>query len=456
MPQLGQRAGLDGRPARMMLTRSHSLSTSARMWLETAPCAPVAEVVDALLEDRLHQRVQPGGGLVEDEELGVAGERRDEGDLLAVALGVGPALLGRVELEALQQVARRRCRVLLAAGRGGRSPHPRSGWATGSPRRGRRRAAGAGRPRRAHGSLPNRRTLPRPCEHPEQHPDGGGLARAVGSEEAVDLALRHVEVEAVQGVQVSERLDQTGDLDGVRHERQTRRGAGRRGGTKDPSGAAQDLAPQALVTSTQSDCASAIAWSSTARRGRAPAATARRPASRTTGRRSAPRPPPSGPRRHEHARAQDPRRVVGCGLVGLGGLVVATSREALLALAAGLGPTLHVTLAILCSTIRAPSSRATANPPLRTSSTPTGQAARMPRAGLRRRARRRTPRRRADGPRTTIRRRRRRAAHRPRRRTTSPRGGPRSCRPSARGGREGPGRRARLRGSRAGRTRRWG
>jgi hypothetical protein len=57
-----------------------------------------------LLEDGLHDRVDAGGGLVEDEELGPGGQGRHQRHLLAVALRVGPALLRGVELEALDQL----------------------------------------------------------------------------------------------------------------------------------------------------------------------------------------------------------------------------------------------------------------------------------------------------------------------------------------------------------------
>ena len=59
---------------------------------------------DLLLEDGLHERVEARCRLVEDQQLDVGGQRRDDGHLLAVALGVLPATLGRVELEPLQQV----------------------------------------------------------------------------------------------------------------------------------------------------------------------------------------------------------------------------------------------------------------------------------------------------------------------------------------------------------------
>ena len=44
---------------------------------------------------------------------------------------------------------------------------------------------------------------------PEQDADGGGLARAVRAEEAVDLTGFDVEVEAVEGVDLAVVLDET-------------------------------------------------------------------------------------------------------------------------------------------------------------------------------------------------------------------------------------------------------
>ena len=149
------------RPSRMIVTRSASCSTSLRMWLDSSTVVPCGLVLgQALVEDLLHERVEAGGGLVQDEQVGRGGERGDQGDLLPVALGVGPALLGRVELEPLEQ--RRRA----GPGRGGprasaaagRSSRLRSGSATGSRRRGRRRPGGGSPPPRSTG--PARRRWP--------------------------------------------------------------------------------------------------------------------------------------------------------------------------------------------------------------------------------------------------------------------------------------------------------
>ena len=64
---------------------------------------PSCRSSDELLEDLLHQRIEPGGGLVEHEQLDVGGERGDERDLLPVS-SVGAAAPGRVELEPLQEL----------------------------------------------------------------------------------------------------------------------------------------------------------------------------------------------------------------------------------------------------------------------------------------------------------------------------------------------------------------
>ena len=78
VPQLGEACrSRTVRPARMMLTRSQSASTSARMWLDSSTVRPSAFTSsDALLEDRLHQRVEPGRRLVEQQQLDVGRERR--------------------------------------------------------------------------------------------------------------------------------------------------------------------------------------------------------------------------------------------------------------------------------------------------------------------------------------------------------------------------------------------
>ena len=76
-------------------------ANKARIQQHRPPVALVLE--DDPAELRLHQRVEARGRLVEQQQLHLGRQRGDEGDLLPVALRVGPALLRRVEVEALQQ-----------------------------------------------------------------------------------------------------------------------------------------------------------------------------------------------------------------------------------------------------------------------------------------------------------------------------------------------------------------
>ena len=56
------------------------------------------------------------------------------------------------------------------------------------------------------------------AQEPEQHADGGRLARAVGAEEAVHLPRADGEVEPVERALGAERLDEPADRDGVGHD----------------------------------------------------------------------------------------------------------------------------------------------------------------------------------------------------------------------------------------------
>src|SRR4029077_15664918 len=76
-------------------------------------CAPLA--ADAVPEGRLHQRVEAGRRLVEDQQFGVGGEGGDQRDRLPVALGIGAGLLRRVEVKALDELLASLGIVLAAA-----------------------------------------------------------------------------------------------------------------------------------------------------------------------------------------------------------------------------------------------------------------------------------------------------------------------------------------------------
>ena len=93
------------RPSRMIVTRSASRSTSLRMWLESSTVEPAA-VCSAThsLKTCSINGSSPDVGSSRIKQLGVGGERGHQGDLLPVALGVRATLLGRVELETLEQL----------------------------------------------------------------------------------------------------------------------------------------------------------------------------------------------------------------------------------------------------------------------------------------------------------------------------------------------------------------
>ena len=91
-----------GGPARRMPTRSHRASTSLRMCDEEEHrLAALLGLAYRLAERDLHQRIQAVGRLVEDQQVGAAGERGDQLDPLPVALR--ERVLVDVELEALDE-----------------------------------------------------------------------------------------------------------------------------------------------------------------------------------------------------------------------------------------------------------------------------------------------------------------------------------------------------------------
>ena len=213
--QLGQRAGLD------RLARADDRHAVAQLLdlgedvaREQHRPPRLARLLDAGLEDRLLQRVEAGGRLVEHEQLGVGRERGDERDLLPVALRVRAALLRRVELEALEQLgapprvepAAQAAEQVDRLAAGQRRPQVHVAGDVGEPPVQRHRVG----PRVA---AEHPRLSPGLAQQPEQDADRGRLARPVGPEEAVDLAGGHLEVEPVERAEVAERLDEAGDLD---------------------------------------------------------------------------------------------------------------------------------------------------------------------------------------------------------------------------------------------------
>ena len=144
-----------------------------------------------VLEDLLHERVEPGGRLVEEEQLDVGGQGGDEGDLLPVALGVGPALLRRVELEALDQLG-----AALLVDAAAQPAEQVDDLAAGEVGPERDVAGHVGEPAVQLVGVAPRVAAEEGgaaavgAQQAEQDADGGGLPGAVGAEEAVDLARR--------------------------------------------------------------------------------------------------------------------------------------------------------------------------------------------------------------------------------------------------------------------------
>ena len=102
MPELGQRTGLDrlSQPDdRDPVAESLDLGQDVAGQEHRPSAAPF--LLNALLEDLSHQRVEPRGRLVQQQQLDVGSKRGDQPDLLLVTLGVRPSLLPRVEVEPL-------------------------------------------------------------------------------------------------------------------------------------------------------------------------------------------------------------------------------------------------------------------------------------------------------------------------------------------------------------------
>ncbi len=173
-------------------------------------------LLDAFAERHLHQGIESARRLVEQQQVRARRERRDELDLLAVALGERADLLAGVEREALHQlVAIGDVDVAVQAPEEGerlraRHRRPQEGLA------GDVRDAPVGGHRIAPGV--DAEELRAPAARPvkaQQEPDRRGLARAVGPQVAVDLALADLEVEPVQRQRVAVALGQPDGADRV-------------------------------------------------------------------------------------------------------------------------------------------------------------------------------------------------------------------------------------------------
>ena len=176
--------------------------------------APLVQVLHLVAEGRLHEGVEPGRRLVEEEELGVGRQGRDQGDLLPVARGVGAHLGRQVEPEALDEGG--------LAGQVDPPVHPGQqveGLAPGEGRPERHVAGHVGDAGvQLHGVGPRVE-----AEHPrrpavgadqaEQDADRRGLARSVGPEEAAHLPGLDDQVQPVERGRRAERLGQLPGLE---------------------------------------------------------------------------------------------------------------------------------------------------------------------------------------------------------------------------------------------------
>ena len=214
--QLGEVAGLD-HPA--VADDRHGVAQPFHLAEDVAAQqhggTPLAQRLHLVAEDGLHQRVEPGRRLVEEEQLGVRRQRGHQRDLLPVALGVGAHLGGRVEVEPLDE-------PLLPRGVD-RTVHPGEEVECLPAREGRPQRDVAGHVGHAgvqlHG-IPPRVQTQHPCrtligaDEAEERADRRRLARSVGAEEPAHLPGVDDQVQTVERDGRAEGLGQLPDLDG--------------------------------------------------------------------------------------------------------------------------------------------------------------------------------------------------------------------------------------------------
>ena len=207
------------RPARMIVTRSQSASTSLRMWLDSSTVVPLCR--SSSMASRNAASIsgsRPDVGSSRMSSSAPGRERRDQRHLLPVALGVGAGLAGRVEVEPLQE------QVLALAVQPAAQPAEQVDHLAAGQVRPQRDVAGhVGEPPVQGGRLPPRIAAEQArgagvgAQQAEQDPQGRRLAGAVRPQEAVHLTVGHGQVEPVQRARLAEVLHQAGHFDCHRH-----------------------------------------------------------------------------------------------------------------------------------------------------------------------------------------------------------------------------------------------
>ena len=199
----------------MIVTRSHSASTSARMWLDSRTVRPASRVSST----HAWKTASLSGS---SPEVGSSSTSSSASEASAATSAtfwrlpfeyVRPFFVGSSSKRSSSSA--RRPRVEPAA----QLPEQVDRLAAGQVRPQVDVAGDVGEP-----AVQRDRVAPRVAaeqrdragvgaQQPEQDADRRRLARAVGPEEAVDLALRDLEVEPVERAERAERLDEAGDLD---------------------------------------------------------------------------------------------------------------------------------------------------------------------------------------------------------------------------------------------------
>ena len=209
-------------PWSMIAIRSASWSASSRYWVVSNTVVPsVVEPAHLFPQREPAHRVEPGGGLVEEQHGGLMDQREGEIESPPHAARVGAdATLGRTrETDPLEEIGA----ALLH-----RSP---SGCRTARPaaRAARDRSSADRWPRPASATPMLRRTESASLHHVEtghprdagrgpqqggEHPHGRALAGAVGAEEAEHLARLDLEIDTVDRPHVAEVTNETFGIDG--------------------------------------------------------------------------------------------------------------------------------------------------------------------------------------------------------------------------------------------------